>query len=120
MFFVGAQDWLGIWKKYLFTFVLTIADKMILLGAKKIFVDKYRDTIFKNCVNEFRELAFHHRRFTNQGGDWTRWKFRPEDDFSVFKLIFRYWANREFRSMLAAAVAAEVKDRINPIFKKHK
>lgn len=112
MFFVGSQEWLGLWKKYVFTFVLQIADQLERQGASAKAVQHYRDLIFRNEGAGFRELAFHGKRFRAQGGDWTKWKFNKKDDFSFLRLLVRHWKNREFRSMVRGVCRLERLERV--------
>ncbi|MBA2524179.1 MAG: glycosyltransferase family 2 protein, partial [Pyrinomonadaceae bacterium] len=107
MLFVGHQEWGGLWAKYLFTFVLRIADQLERGGAGPEVVRHYRNMIFKNCVYAFRRLLFDQRRALASGGEWTKWRFKPEDDWSFRRLWRRFNSYQEFRQMVRLAFLQE-------------
>jgi hypothetical protein len=104
MLFVGHQEWGGLWAKYLFTFVIRIADQLEARGARPEVARHYRNLIFRHCVYAFRRMLFERRQAFASGQEWTRWRFRPEDDWSLARLVRRYWSYPEFWKMFVSSV----------------
>ena len=104
MLFVGHQEWGGLWAKYLFTFVIRVADQLERRGARPEVARHYRNVIFKHCVYAFRRMLFEQQRAFANGEEWTRWRFAPEDDWSLPDQVRRYWGYPEFWKMFAKSV----------------
>ena len=117
MLFVGAQEWLGIWPKYLFTFVLRIADQIEIEGGLQA-AQHYRNLIFRTHQREFRDVLFHGELAKSQGGDWTKWRFEKKDDVSLFRLIVRHRKSQEFRRMVRWAFGHEIRHEIKRYLRK--
>jgi hypothetical protein len=108
MLFVGHQEWGGLWAKYLLTFIIRIPDQLELRGSSAEVARHYRNMIFKNCVYAFRTLLSDRVRASAKGAEWTRWRFRPEDDWSFWRLLLRFYGYQEFRRMVNRALLEEI------------
>ncbi len=111
--FVGAQEWLGIWPKLLFTLVLKIPERIEKEDGNKAAAVRYRNVIFRHCSEQLRGLLFHVNRTVANGELWTTLKLNKRDDWSFWRSCLRYWGYREFWRMVGRALMVEASERAN-------
>jgi len=114
--FIGAQDWLGYWPRYLFTYVLEITDRLKELGVERRIAEHYRDVIFKEGEYFFRQITFKSRVcYSCELGNL---RIRKEDDWFFWKGVKKYWRNRYFSRMVILACWREFKERMSKVEKR--